>query len=300
MDWTLSKKVVILILFIVNISLFVINYTQKERYIITSAQERNIVQLLSKNGIALECDFDIVHAPMPRLEFKAFSYSKSSIEKAFFNNDLTIQSSIDNQIVYQNQYKQLFLNNSYGVYVKKFAEWTTIAMEELEAIQIATDEIAPLEYLFGELKQSQSYYTSQGWIVEFNGLQDDLTIFSNKLRVFVSDSGVYKIEFYFLDIIGSNGSEQDIISVDEALMCFLRYWKNKEAVPVIDINANIFREGTVIDCRISSIELGYYLHSQRDWFVGTRFYMEPYYGIYLIDDDITYLIDAYNGNIILQ
>lgn len=310
MDWVLSKKLVLFFLVIINIGLFVINYTQKEHYEISPLQEKNISQLLNNNGIFLSADIGINYKPMGRLESQISNYKKEDIEEAFFNGNTTemtktISDTISKiETIYENDEYRLSIQGTLGVFSKKNSEWTTIVTEEFQAIQLAIAEIRKLENLFGKLIQTQSYYTSEGWVIEFSGMQDDYLIYSNKFKAYVSDTGLYKIEFEYFEIVQQVEEVRDIISSDEALLSFIKYWVKyydefKQVSVQFDTEIDDF-DGLVINANIEHVKLGYYIGEQRDLFVGTRFYMEPCYIIYLLDNTSAYLINAYTGEIIVD
>lgn len=305
MDWASAKKMVVLFLIIINFGLFIINYTQKEHYNISPVQEKNISQILNRNGIVLSSDLNINYKPMGRLESQLYIYDKKDIEKIFFDDNLTILTKKQNEetkeieYIYENQNYKLSLYGTKGIFEENGAEWTTIKMQESEAIKLAEEEIKKLEPLFGSLVHTQSYYTNEGWVIEFSEKQGDYLIYSNNFKIYISDFGLYKIEFNYVQIVQYVEEARDIISPDEALLSFIRYWVNRENITeVVDINKDLERNGIVTNHNIEIIELGYYIQEQRNLIAGTKFYMEPCYIVYLQDYKEPYFINSYTGDVV--
>lgn len=305
MDWASAKKMVVLFLIIINFGLFVINYTQKKHYNISPVQEKNISQILNKNGIVLNSDINMNYKPMGRLESQLYTYEKKDIEEIFFDGNITILTEKQNdttkeiQYIYENQTHILSIYGEKGIFEEKGAEWTTIKTQESEAIQLAEDEMKKLEPLFGSLVNTQSYYTNEGWVVEFSERKEDYLIYSNNFKAYISDFGLYKIEFNYVQVVQYVEEAREIISPDEALLSFIRYWVGREDVAeVVDINKDLERNGIVTTHNIEIVELGYYIQEQRNLIAGTRFYMEPCYIVYLQDYKEPYFINSYTGDVV--
>lgn len=311
LEWGLAKKIVLFFLIVINISLGIINYEQIQHYNISPLQEKNIEQLLLNNGIMLKSKLDIHHKPMARLVSEVFLYDKHTIDSLFFKNHLSILSQeyhgndIQNVSIYENELSRLTLNGTTGIFEHKSADWTTIHTDEVQAVQVAIQEIRNFETVFGTFIQTQSYYTPEGWVVEFVATEDDYLIYSNIFKVYISDAGLYKIEFNYSQILAYNSELRDIISVDEALLSFIRHLSNdsleSDSIYVSASNHDNDEDitnTTTVNGSIERIELGYYVLEQKQLLSKTRFYMEPCYIIYMLNDHTSYIIDAYTGSVI--
>lgn len=66
------------------------------------------------------------------------------------------------------------------------------------------------EKIFGEFVSYDLLETEEGYCVVFYEKYDDTIVFSNYFRVFVSQAGIYQVQFIYCPVVGYNGEKKDI------------------------------------------------------------------------------------------
>ncbi len=282
MEWTVAKRFVIILLVIINVVLAGLNMKQKQDNSMSSSQEKAIFQVLSQNGITLYTDLNIDIHPMNRLEARVPSYSKEELETVFFDGGKT-KVSPGTKTIYKGESKTLVLSGDRGSFTDQSIKKGVSALGKEDAIKQAERKMEKMKRVFGNYDLSYVSKTEEDWKVEFSSVQDDRSIFSNHFTFFVSDEGIYQVDFTYCEITGTTQEKKDIYMADEALLTFMREWNKGDAAR---------------DAAIQKIELGYDLLEQGEAVSGTGLYLEPCYRIYLMEEREPYLVNAYTCQIV--
>lgn len=282
MEWAGAKRFVIVLLLILNIVLAGLNIQQRRDNTMTSAQEKAIFEVLSQNGITLYTDLNIDPKPMYRLEAKVPTYSKEDLEAAIFDGEKT-KVSIGTKTVYKTANKLLTLDGDKGIFVDKTIEKGLIDLNKEGAIKLAEHKMQQIEPIFGKYEFCYSFKEEDGWRIDFSSIYKDDVVFSNHFSFFVSDQGIYRLDFTYCEITGMTQEKKDICMEDEALMTFMQEWNKRDSTE---------------DAAIQKLEIGYDLMEQGQAVVGTGLFLEPCYRIYLMEESEPYLVNAYTCQIV--
>ncbi|WP_304507098.1 two-component system regulatory protein YycI [Anaerotignum sp.] len=282
MEWAGAKRFVIVLLLILNIILAGLNIQQKRDNTMTSAQEKAIFEVLSQNGITLYTDLNIDTKPMYRLEAKVPSYSKEDLEAAIFDGEKT-KVSVGTKTVYKTENEILTLEGDKGTFVDKTVEKGLINLNKEAAIKLAEHKMQQMEPIFGEYELCYSFKEEDGWRIDFCSIYKDEVVFSNHFSFFVSDQGIYQLDFTYCEITGMTQEKKEICMEDEALMTFMQEWNKRDSAE---------------DAAIQKLEIGYDLMEQGQAVMGTGLFLEPCYRIYLMEESEPYLVNAYTCQIV--
>lgn len=139
------------------------------------------------------------------------------------------------------------------------------------------------EKIFGEFVSYDLLETEEGYCVVFYEKYDDTIVFSNYFRVFVSQAGIYQVQFVYCPVVGYNGEKKDIFYADEALLTFMRELRKNQPEGAVTVNR---------------MELGYDLSDKESQTKEGMLYAVPCYRIYLMEQAEPYIINAYTCKLI--
>lgn len=282
MEWAGAKRFVIILLIILNVVLAGLNIKQRRDNTMTAAQEKAIFEVLSENGITMYTDLTIDAEPMYRLEAKVPTFVKEDLEEIFFDGEKT-RVGLGEKKIYKTDNKTLILEGDKGFFTDTSVEKGLNALSRGEAIKIAQRKMEQMKRIFDNYELIYVMKDRDGWRIDYSTVYKDKNIFSNKFSFFVSDKGIYQIDFTYCVITGMSQEKKSICLMDEALMTFMREWKKGEKLQ---------------DATIQKLELGYDLMEQGSAVAGTGLYLEPCYRIYLMEESEPYLVNAYTCQII--
>lgn len=283
MEWGRAKKFVVILLVLLNVGLAGLNYMQNQEKTMTANQEKAIFRVLSQNGISVYTDLSTETAPMFRLEAEVPVYTKEALEAAFFEGEKTRITPGTEESVYKGQDKALMMRGNKGRFEDSGVQKGVGTLDRAQAVKKAQSKMEALVPLFGNMSLSSTHETGDGWQLEFYAKYQGEPVFSNGVRIFISQGGIYQIDFTYTVIKGYSSQKKDICLSDEALLVFMREWNKKDSDE---------------DVAIQKIELGYDLQEEGSTATGTGLYLEPCYRIYLMGTDETYLVNAYTGSIV--
>lgn len=280
MEWGKAKQFVIVLLVLLNIVLAGLNYKQKQENVMTSAQERAIFEVLSRNGITMYTDILTEFAPMPRMGGEIPSYSKETMERLFFGSQKTTAIRKGDAMIYRKDAASLMLKGAEGSWENTDVALGREKLQRSEALQTAKDFLEGTEHFFGTYGDATVLERQDGYEVLFCGTYKQDKVFSNTFSVFITDAGIRRIAFSYYPIKGYQGEKKDICYSDEALLTFMREWR---------------KEKHEYEATIHRIELGYGMTESgntlgEDMLMVT---LEPFYRIYLMEEEEPYLINAY-------
>lgn len=282
MEWGNAKKFVIILLVILNVALAGLNYRQRQESIMTAAQERAIFEVLSQNGITMYTDLRMNSDPMARLSAEFPEYGKETLERLFFGGEKTVVTVRGDQTIYRGETSSLTLNGTWGIVVHDDVQEGIGELTKQEAERIAQKFLDGTEHFFGTYDEPMILKKDSGYEVTFYGLYKREKVFGNYISVLVTEDGIRRIEFDYAPIKAYSGEKLEICYSDEALLTFMREWKKSEHAE---------------EATIQRIELGYDKTNKNDVTADGYIYLEPYYHIYLLDEEEPYLVNAYTCQI---
>ena len=282
MEWGNAKKFVIILLVILNVVLAGLNYRQRQANNMTSAQERAIFEVLSQNGITMYTELPTNAASMARLEVELPEYSKETLERLFFGGEKTTVTVRGDQNIYRGETATLTVNGAQGLLKRDDVEPGKGEMTKADAQREAQKFMDGTEYFFGTYDEPLVREGEEGCRVDFYGLYKRGNVFANYFSFLVTQGGIKEIEFEYCPVIGDSGEKRELAFSDEALLTFMREWKNNSG----EQQATIHR-----------IELGYDKMERSTASTDGAIYLDPCYRIYLLEEEEPYLVNAYTCQI---
>lgn len=283
MEWAGAKKFIILLLVILNVGLAGLNFKQNREGAMTATQERAIFEVLSKNGITMYTDLTIEPTAMYRLEAEVPVYTKEALEQAFFAGEKTRVTPAAGRSAYTTGSQTLVIEGDRGIFTDESIVPSDVQLDRSQAISLAENKMQALGQLFGSYALDSAQQTENGWQVVYCSRYRNEIIFSNRFVLQIMDGGISEIAFTYCNIRGQSQEQREICMSDEALLVFMREWKKEHT------------QGTAT---IQKVELGYDLSVQGTAVIGAGLYLEPCYGIYLMEETTPYLVNAYTCQIV--
>ena len=283
MEWQKAKKFVIVLLVILNACLAVLNFQQNRETAMTASQEKAIFEVLSKNGITMYTDLITEMEPMSRLACMVPTYTKEDLESAFFDGEKTTVVPSQTTTVYRTATAELTVEGANGTLTFPQVAKGKGELSRGDALKMAEDYMDGKERIFGEFVSYDLQETEEGYCVVFYERYDDTMVFSNYFRVFVSQEGIYQVQFVYCPVVGYNGEKKDIFYGDEALLTFMRELRKDHPEGAFTVNR---------------MELGYDLSDKESQTKEGMLYAVPCYRIYLMEQAEPYIINAYTCKLI--
>ena len=281
MEWGNAKKFVIVLLVCLNVVLAVLYQSQQKENTMTSAQEKVAFEVLSKNGITMYTDLITEYAPMRRLICKKTLYTKERLEQIFFDGKKTVVIPSDGKILYRGDNTVLTMQGSKGEIVYDVSVGKDNLTKD-QAIEQAEQYMKHLEQDFQHFTLYGAQEQENGYCVKFYQKYENQYVFSNYIWIYVSTDGVYRTEFCYHPVEGYIGERKDIFYADEALLTFMRTWKQMKP----EQNATVQR-----------IDLGYITAEMNGSADGSS-YAVPCYMISVMEHEEPFLINAYTCQMI--
>ncbi len=275
MKWKQAKNLVIIFLIIVNVTLFIINYYNDKQYHLTVQQEKNIINILGNNKISMYVNMPNKHYPMPYLRISPSEkdYNREAIASSIFD-DYTVHKEKDTSIYTNGTTNLTFENGFFYVILEK-----PISFED-NPLEVLTKFGSPFDDFVLDKVNVEDDYIYYEYRERFN----NNIIYTNKVEFAIRDKNIYKIIGYYAENDGYTDNKKEIISVDMALFTFV-----KEAKKLYG-DKELFIEG---------IDVVYY---QEEYFPysnnNNTTNAIPCYRIYIKDQSIPFIIDAYTNKII--
>lgn len=283
MEWQKAKKFVIVLLVILNACLAVLNYQHNRESAMTASQEKAIFEVLSKNGITMYTDLITDMEPMSRLACMVPTYTKEDLEKAFFEGEKTTVVPSQTTTVYRTATAELTVEGARGTLTFSQVAKGKGELSRGDALKMAEGYMESKEKIFGDFVSYDISETEDGYGVIFYERYDDTIVFSNYFKVFVSQAGIYQVQFVYCPVVGYNGEKKDIFYGDEALLTFMRELRKDHPEGAFTVNR---------------MELGYDLSDKESQTKEGMLYAVPCYRIYLMEQPEPYIINAYTCKLI--
>lgn len=280
MDWEKAKKIVIIVLIILNAGLFGLNYNKNERYKVTQSEEKAIYNVLGKNGINLYTEIIKEAMPMRTINVKPKELSADELKKEFFKDEEVNISVEFNKTILKSKERFLTLQNNHIKLENYNGTGKYIGLNGDSASNIVENYIKDMP-LFAGYKPDNILQEGDGYIVEFIKEYKDFKLFNSKARFFVTDNGIMWFESGFYEQEIFSGEKKNLCMPDEALLTFM-YEIKKLGIEQIYIN---------------QMELGYDFTDKAEIAEGSQLKLYPAYRIYTSYSSDPFIINAYTNEL---
>ncbi|MGE4213963.1 MAG: hypothetical protein AB7E42_04195 [Anaerotignaceae bacterium] len=282
MDWEKVKRIFIWLLIGLNVGLFGANYISNRQYVMTSAQEKAIYEVLGANGIGMYTDLIKTTKPMRQLSVSMASLDTENFKSMFFREDedvkitleyakTTLASKSKSLVIQDNGIE--FLNPGGSGYIDTFTKETALkaADDFIKNVGMNTSQNIKLESVD---------YDDGKYVFEYNERYKDYKLFINSKKITVSQNGVIMASAAYYTVQNFAGDSRKICACDEALLTFL---------------GEVKKEGKTDGVYIEKIELGYDFQDAGDVADGSKLRLIPCYRIFISGSSEVYLINAYTN-----
>ncbi len=281
MEWENAKKFVLILLVLLNVMLAVLYQSQQRENVMTSAQEKAVFEVLSKNGIAMYTDLITEYEPMRRLVCKNPLYTKERLEQMFFDGEKTTVIPSEGKILYRGARSILTMQGAKGEVVYDISVGKDGLSKE-DALEQAEQYMKHLDAEFHHFALYGIQEQENGYCVKFYQKYEDKYVFSNYMLLYVSKEGIYRMEFSDYPVEGYIGEHKDIFYADEALLAFMRAWKQ------IKPQQNV---------TVQHMDLGYMVAETSTKSTDSSSYAVPCYVISVMEQEEPFFINAYTCQI---
>lgn len=282
MDWNKAKKVVILILIVLNVGLFGLNYIDDRKYYLSQAQEDAVVSVINQNGISLNTDIVKEFKPMRQLSVIIPSLETDKLRKIFFDKDENTKITVEfNKTILKSDTKTLTIENNTVEYECKKGT------NDISDFNIKTAQAEATRFM-KSLGQEWARFKADDNVIEdrdcfiFEYYEDfkGNKVFSSNNKITVNKTGVIKLTGSYYEAKTFVGEKKSICSADEALFTFLQ-----------EVKSNGSSEGIII----TKMEMGYDFQETAEIAEGKQLKLVPCYHIYTENQQMPYVINAYTN-----
>lgn len=286
MNLSKAKKISILVLAILNAVLLVLRYTDKADYTLSSAREKAVYEVLSKNNIALYTDLITHYEPMQSIAISPIQTDIEKILPVFFSDKDKVNMTIEfSKTIYSDSLKTLTIGDNYILYEDNsaiidggtvsynqalnaadvFCGVMKTAMSFSPYIELEKDTLLKGEYTF---RYVESYSKNK--------------IFCNYIDITVKNGTVIRAKASRYGINGFEGERKNIAAPDEAMLTLLYALKGI---------------GLPYGVIITDMEIGYDFPDSGDVAAGDSLTLVPCYRVYIQGLDEPFTINAYTNEI---
>ncbi|MDD3569555.1 MAG: hypothetical protein PHY44_00440 [Lachnospiraceae bacterium] len=284
MDWEKVKRIFIWLLIGLNIGLFGVNYSISRQYVMTSAQEKAIYEVLGANGIGMYTELIKTTKPMRQLSVSLEFLEADKIKKMYFQEDEDVKITREfEKIIFSSNSKSLTVQGNSIVFLNPTGSGYIDEFSKEKALKAADDFINKVGMDIGQnIKLESVDYDEGKYVFEYNERYKEYKLFSNAKKVTVSENGVIMASASYYTVQNFLGENRKICACDEALLTFL---------------GEIKKEGKTEGVYIEKIELGYDFQEAGDVADGSKLKLIPCYRIFISGSSKVYLINAYTNEI---
>jgi len=284
------KNLVIIMLLVVNVVLGALILDNENRYKLSNKQETAIRTILSQNSIGLYTLLPTDYTPKRMLQLQPYTFDEEMLVQLLFQENAAVSKLDGTESSYTSGDTTLYVNGGHLVYVNPdgFIPAGQNQTPHSDARKLC-------DALVGTLSTSQIKFVMNeptpvsndgATVYEYRGRYNDWTLYSNYIKIRVTDAGITELSCYFTTPEGFTGEARDMYSCDEALLSLLGELKS--------IYGNMDSEIIVI----TRMDVVYHLESAAQ---GNQNALKavPYYRIYTrMSPETPFLINAYNNNML--
>ncbi len=280
MDTKLVKHYIIILLFLLNIILFIFNITNNQRYIINSNQLSIMDSYLQKSNITLNTELNKNYSPMPKITMKKTIYNTQDLLNIFFQEEINSNSLVVEDIDFNNDFmynqKSIVITTN-NIFFQNLNQKSNFEYSQENCLKIANYYSTLLSNQYGSLNLDLSFKRSNYYLFLYTQSNNKFKNFSNNLYIKVYSEGQVELYLSNYDKLEISSQNIDIYSIFEVLYIF-----SKEVPQLMD------GEEIVIE----HIDLGYYLKDKGE---NISLNFEPCYRIFTSNSEIPFFINAYTN-----
>ncbi|MBQ2753398.1 MAG: hypothetical protein IJF29_04665 [Firmicutes bacterium] len=287
MNLSRSKRIIILVLIILNIVLLALRIADKPDYTISSDREKAIYEVLGKNNIALYTDIISSYEPMQQILVSSTEANIEKILPAFFDSTENMEMTIEfSKTIYSDKYKMLTL----GENTLLFEDYTpTDELSDYSYNQASNAASNFCEVIMAALNFSKNveleknHFKNGEYTFRYVESYNKSKLFCNFIDITVKNGKILRAEASRYGVDGFTGNKQNIAAPDEIMLTFLYELKKS------DLSYGII---------ITDMEIGYDFQSTDDIASGDSLSLVPCYRIYIQGTDEPFTINAYTNELI--
>ena len=287
MNLSRSKKIIILVLVILNIVLLALRIADKPDYTISSDREKAVYEVLGKNNIALYTELMTSYEPMQQILVSSTEANVEKILPAFFSSTENMEMTIEfSKTIYSDKYKILTL----GENTLLFEDYTpTDEIPDYSYNQASNAASNFCEVIMAALNFSKNveleknYFKNEEYTFRYVESYNKSKLFCNYIDITVKNGKILRAEASRYGVDGFTGNKQNIAAPDEIMLTFL-----------YELKKNDLSYGIII----TDMEIGYDFQSSDDIASGDSLSLVPCYRIYIQGIDKPFTINAYTNELI--
>lgn len=278
MNWEKSKVVIIWLLVALNIYLLFIGNIIKTSYDIKGDQEKNIIELLNKNGVGIYDDINLDYTPLAPINILA---SESDVDEnnylnAFFTNPIITYD--DNSIKATEDSKSIYFENGFVTFVIEDEN------DYCEFDGGIEDFIKNLDDAYSDFVLDKKFVDGEKTTYEFREMYKGKIIYTNYLSVEVVDNKIASIVGFYGKPVGVTDKPREMASIDMVLYTFM------EEAKEIYGDRHIF---------ITDVDLVYYQEEYSSYeVIENTAKAIPCYRIYSDGEEVPFIISAYENDVV--
>lgn len=283
MNWEMSKRIMIIILVMLNIGIKIISINMSSAYKLTEQEKINIKKVLQTNNITLYTSLDIEYKPKKELELQYNNLEKygNTLKEVFFKDVKVKTVKNEKETLYISDDRILTLKKDVFIYndsrKKKYIE-----SELNELISSIGDDFKNYKVDIEEIKKGER-------IIEYREQIDNMIMYGNYIKVNIKDNGDIVIKGENFKVNGEIGEEREIISIDLALITLINEVNRKKGDL---INST--------DVFIEKIDIVHYnnRNTEENAIENMIINTVPAYRIYVSQFNNPFIINAYTNKLI--
>jgi len=269
------KNLLIVLLSVLAMTLGALIFVTEGRYNLTAGQEAAIIAILERDDIHLRGDVELLRdfRPIRQMEMRRYNYDLDGLAARFFGDEDFVREEAGPVYIFthgESRDEGMFMRYSSWTNIVDFFIPQGISNEAFETM--LNDRAAELlatqyvESLIGMPPNMQHYSTVisyQGyWVIDFFTVYRGFVLQNDHIRVWVSENGIFGIEYSRVEYDGFVGEARNIFPPNEALMRLMNHMRS------------VGTEGTIM---INDMRLSYFLTEEGGRSVGMPAYVFAVY-----------------------
>lgn len=283
MEWENAKNIILYAFILLNLVLAGLLYVEHSRYTLTQDRVSTIRVVLSENDIHLYTTLMRRFAPMRHLDISGFYYDVHALLEIFFEEAENVyqEETEERHYMFRTDCATLEISNGFIFFDNSpgLGENTSCEneMNRFEAIEISDAFIIRHfpDFVLDMILDAYGGGVQIVYVQEYRGQR----VLSNYIAFQITSRGIEWIEMQFGRVVGYSAEPRMIFAPDEILLTFMQRMRHNA------MENPIF---------ISSIEMVYLMEYASDQ-PGQVYPAVPFYRIFVQDNDMEFLINAYTN-----
>ncbi len=277
MNWSRAKTLTIVFLVVLNAFLGIMLAFEQSKYVLGSARQTAIINLMEKNGIRIETPIPKFFKPRRQLTIAQNIYDEHWITETFFPDTTTdIKAQTDGERhIYSTDDAVLVLMNGYLSYDRPKGTGVYEQMDVKTALSLCGEVVkrSGLTDFYTDVISESEEGIRVVYCERFKGM----TILTNFMDFYVTKNGIMQIDCVYGAPQGFTGTSIEVCAADEAMYSFMREARNAFG------NRELF---------VDKMDMVYFQDDR------TADAAVPYYRIYVRGIELPFLINAYTNKLV--